>query len=51
MCLPSVEGDTHFPEDRPADAGGWFAPRIIPAGEEDSHATRYAVYERAATGA
>ncbi|WP_183430788.1 dihydrofolate reductase [Mesorhizobium sp. RMAD-H1] len=40
-----IEGDTHFPPMDPAD---WreVSAEELPAGEKDSHATRYAVYER-----
>jgi dihydrofolate reductase len=43
--LASVDGDTRFPE---IDPGIW---RVVsteehPAGEKDTHATRYVVYER-----
>lgn len=43
--LASVEGDTQFPT---IDAAEWKAVRSenTPAGEKDSHATRYVVYER-----
>jgi dihydrofolate reductase len=43
--LASVEGDVLFP---PIDPAEWRVIRQqdIPAGEKDSHATRYAVYER-----
>ncbi len=41
--LAKVDGDTVFP---PIDlkSGILSAPRISPAGEKDTHATRYAVY-------
>ncbi len=43
--LAEVEGDTHFP---PIDRKTWrrVSSRNFPAGEKDSHATRYTVYER-----
>lgn len=43
--LASVEGDASFPR---IDAAAWqiVSAADIPAGEKDSHATRYAVYER-----
>ncbi len=43
--LASVEGDARFP---PIDPAIWKAVRSedTPAGEKDSHATRYTVYER-----
>lgn len=43
--LASVEGDARFPDIDPAV---WEEVRSeeLPAGERDSHATRYAVYER-----
>jgi dihydrofolate reductase len=43
--LAKVEGDTRFPD---IDPQIWQAVRAIdvPAGEKDTHATRYAVYER-----
>ena len=43
--LAPVEGDVLFP---PIDPAEWRVVRQqdIPAGEKDSHATRYAVYER-----
>ncbi|WP_217569342.1 dihydrofolate reductase [Mesorhizobium sp. GbtcB19] len=43
--LASVEGDAHFP---PIDPDVWQIVRAedFPAGEKDSHATRYTVYER-----
>jgi dihydrofolate reductase len=43
--LASIDGDTHFPEIDPAI---WHIVRSeeLPAGEKDSHATRYTVYER-----
>lgn len=45
--LAKVDGDTVFP---PIDAEIWYlvAAEEIPAGEKDTHATRYAVYERRA---
>jgi len=43
--LAKVDGDTRFPE---IDSDVWQAVRVIdtPAGEKDSHPTRYTVYER-----
>lgn len=43
--LAAVNGDAHFP---PIDPDLWQIVRSenIPAGEKDSHATRYSVYER-----
>jgi dihydrofolate reductase len=43
--LASVDGDTRFP---PIDPAEWEVVRAqdVPAGEKDSHATRYTVYER-----
>ena len=43
--LASVDGDTFFP---PIDPGEWrvAGSREVPAGEKDSHATRFTVYER-----
>lgn len=43
--LASVDGDTRFP---PIDPAVWREIRseAFPPGERDSHATRYAVYER-----
>ena len=43
--LGTVEGDTRFP---PIDPEVWEPVRAeeFPAGEKDSHATRYVVYER-----
>jgi dihydrofolate reductase len=43
--LAEVEGDTRFPD---IDSKIWRAVRAfdVPAGEKDSHATRYMVYER-----
>ncbi|TPJ26917.1 dihydrofolate reductase [Mesorhizobium sp. B2-7-2] len=43
--LASVDGDAHFP---PIDPGAWqvVSAEDFPAGEKDSHATRYTVYER-----
>lgn len=45
--LSAVDGDTHFP---PIDPEIWtrVTAEEFPAGEKDSHATRYAVYERRA---
>ncbi|UDL89767.1 dihydrofolate reductase [Mesorhizobium sp. PAMC28654] len=43
--LADVDGDAHFP---PIDPKLWRIVQAedIPAGEKDSHATRYTVYER-----
>ncbi|TIO09252.1 dihydrofolate reductase [Mesorhizobium sp.] len=43
--LAPVDGDAHFP---PIDPELWRMVRSqdVPAGEKDSHATRYSVYER-----
>jgi dihydrofolate reductase len=43
--LAKVDGDAHFPD---IDPGSWQIVRSedFPAGEKDSHATRYTVYER-----
>lgn len=43
--LAKVDGDTVFP---PIDPEIWYLARSeeFPAGEKDTHATRYAVYER-----
>ncbi len=43
--LATVEGDAYFP---PIDPGVWLIVRSydVPAGEKDSHPTRYTVYER-----
>jgi dihydrofolate reductase len=43
--LASVDGDAHFP---PIDPNTWqvVSAEGFPAGEKDSHATRYTVYER-----
>ena len=43
--LADVDGDAHFP---PIDPQLWCIVQAedIPAGEKDSHATRYTVYER-----
>lgn len=43
--LAEVEGDVRFP---PIDPAVWQCVRRedVPAGERDSHATRYAVYEK-----
>jgi dihydrofolate reductase len=45
--LAKVDGDTVFP---PIDPEIWYLVRAedFPAGEKDTHATRYAVYERRA---
>jgi dihydrofolate reductase len=43
--LATVDGDAHFP---PIDPNSWrvVSSQEVPAGEKDSHATRYSVYER-----
>jgi dihydrofolate reductase len=43
--LAAVDGDAHFP---PIDPQTWrvVSSQEVPAGEKDSHATRYSVYER-----
>jgi dihydrofolate reductase len=43
--LAAVDGDAHFP---PIDPDSWrvVSSQDVPAGEKDSHATRYSVYER-----
>ncbi|MET3579403.1 dihydrofolate reductase [Mesorhizobium robiniae] len=43
--LAAVDGDAHFPR---IDPDSWRIVRSqdVPAGEKDSHATRYSVYER-----
>jgi len=43
--LATVDGDAHFP---PIDPDSWrvVSSQEVPAGEKDSHATRYSVYER-----
>lgn len=43
--LADVDGDARFPE---IDTAAWrlISSEEFPAGERDSHATRYAVYER-----
>ncbi|HEY6633946.1 MAG TPA: dihydrofolate reductase [Rhizobiaceae bacterium] len=45
--LANVDGDTVFP---PIDPEIWYLASVedFPAGEKDTHATRYAVYERRA---
>lgn len=43
--LASVEGDAHFPLIDP-EAWAAVSAEDVPAGEKDSHATRYTVYER-----
>jgi dihydrofolate reductase len=45
QVLAEVDGDTHFPEIDPAT---WeeVEAEEVPAGEKDSHPTRFAVYER-----
>jgi dihydrofolate reductase len=47
--LASVDGDAHFP---PIDPSTWrvVSAKDFPAGEKDSHATRYTVYERRRDG-
>ncbi|MHA6684095.1 dihydrofolate reductase [Mesorhizobium sp. A556] len=47
--LASIDGDVYFP---PIDPVNWrlVSEREIPAGEKDSFATRYAVYERRQAG-
>ena len=47
--LASVDGDAHFP---PIDPNTWkvVSAEDFPAGEKDSHATRYTVYERRRDG-
>ena len=47
--LAKVDGDTVFP---PIDPQIWYlvSAEDFPAGERDTHATRYAVYERRAAG-
>ncbi|MEO9338087.1 dihydrofolate reductase [Mesorhizobium sp. SB112] len=43
--LAKIDGDTFFP---PIDSAQWHVVSSldVPAGEKDSHATRYTVYER-----
>ncbi|MBN9220503.1 MAG: dihydrofolate reductase [Mesorhizobium sp.] len=43
--LAAVDGDAHFP---PIDPKSWrvVSAQDVPAGEKDSHATRYTIYER-----
>ncbi|TGQ42706.1 MULTISPECIES: dihydrofolate reductase [unclassified Mesorhizobium] len=43
--LAAVDGDARFP---PIDPDSWrmVSSQDVPAGEKDSHATRYSVYER-----
>ncbi|RUZ71374.1 dihydrofolate reductase [Mesorhizobium sp. M7A.F.Ca.US.006.01.1.1] len=43
--LAAVDGDAHFP---PIDPDSWriVSAQDVPAGEKDSHPTRYSVYER-----
>lgn len=43
--LTSPDGDTRFPEIDPA-IWGIRSSLEVPAGEKDSHATRYTIYER-----
>ena len=47
--LASVDGDAHFP---PIDPNTWkvISAEDFPAGEKDSHDTRYTVYERRRDG-
>ena len=44
--LADVEGDTTFPPIDPASVADRAVAEDTPAGERDSHATRYTVYER-----
>lgn len=46
--LGSVDGDTVFPDIDP-DIWRLVSAEDVPLGEKDTHATRYAVYERRAT--
>lgn len=43
--LAAIEGDTYFPK---IDSSAWqlSSTEDVPAGEKDSHATRYMVYKR-----
>lgn len=43
--IADIEGDTAFP---PIDPGQWriVSSEDVPAGEKDSHATRYVIYQR-----
>jgi dihydrofolate reductase len=43
--LAAVDGDAHFP---PIDPDSWrmVSSQDVPAGEKDSHPTRYSLYER-----
>jgi dihydrofolate reductase len=43
--LAEIDGDTHFPEIKP-DAWRLVSSEDVPAGEKDSHPTRYMVYEK-----
>jgi dihydrofolate reductase len=43
--LADIDGDTLFPAIDP-DVWGVVSAEDVPAGEKDSHATRYTVYER-----
>lgn len=43
--LAAIEGDTFFPSFDPA-AWQALSSQIIPAGEKDSHPTRYVIYKR-----
>ena len=47
--LAAIEGDAHFP---PIDSAKWriVSEENVPAGEKDSHAARYTVYERRRDG-
>ncbi|MGF0538532.1 dihydrofolate reductase [Agrobacterium sp. ES01] len=44
-----IDGDTHFPTIDPA-VFSKIEEHVVPAGEKDSQATRYAVYHRTVTG-
>ncbi|WP_371831120.1 MULTISPECIES: dihydrofolate reductase [Brucella/Ochrobactrum group] len=43
--LAAIDGDTHFPEIK---SDGWrlVSSEDVPAGDKDSHPTRYMVYEK-----
>ncbi|WP_392391460.1 dihydrofolate reductase [Ochrobactrum sp. 19YEA23] len=43
--LAEIDGDTHFPEIK-QDAWRLVSSEDVPAGEKDSHPTRYMVYEK-----
>lgn len=43
--LAAIDGDTHFPEIKP-DAWRLVSSEDVPAGDKDSHPTRYMVYEK-----